>query len=380
MILVTAEEFGYGPSVTLNCIIENVRKCLPEENILFLGNGIALEQAKRSKLYSQYIVCNTFDFDDLNRCQQYFEKADFIICSENLNGAIYSVRKGLKTFYIDNLFWMWASIPNELKLVEKYFITDFVGVDDNIKRLAYSENNLVKVGPLRILEDKNTSLSKKDIVLINIGGADSFLSERTIVVEFYSIVINLIVSAAKKYGYENIRVCGGSSVLNELQNKNKNSQIEFISYSHDDYKKTLAESKYVFLSPGLGNFFETLCIDQNVFMLPPINYSQFLQLEEFKKLDIGIITINWNNFEWYFPVKKFQEEKEGVNAVLKNIKCFIETKDSREILYDEIASYFKCNYWNNLEQRTLYKKRYSNNGIQAIADEIILEVRNNVSL
>lgn len=49
-VLVTAEAFGYGPIITGINIIKNLKmKCSVE--LIFMGSGVALEQAKKSDFF-----------------------------------------------------------------------------------------------------------------------------------------------------------------------------------------------------------------------------------------------------------------------------------------------------------------------------------------
>ena len=46
-ILVTAEMFGYGPIITCNYLVESLKNKVCAKWI-FMGSGIAMEQAKRT--------------------------------------------------------------------------------------------------------------------------------------------------------------------------------------------------------------------------------------------------------------------------------------------------------------------------------------------
>ena len=109
-ILVSAEMFGYGPVTTLL----NVMKEFPKDPNLqfdFIGNGVALEQAKMSNFFKKHYVCNNYDINSLNRFKNIFPLYDALISSENPVCAIFGMESNIKkVYYIDNLVWMWDAI------------------------------------------------------------------------------------------------------------------------------------------------------------------------------------------------------------------------------------------------------------------------------
>lgn len=372
-ILVTAEAFGYGPIVTGIYIVENLKKKL-EGKYVFMGSGIAMEQALRSKLFDEYITCDTFDMEQLVGKEKYFNRADFVLSVENLQGAVYAVQKNCIIYYIDNLFWMWKDIPNELNCVKIYFIVDLFNVDKNINRIGKNIKNIKKVGPLR-KQDKLSVKVKKDQLIINLGGGESFLSNNKLICDYYAAVIKIVLKQTMYKELDSIVVCGGSGIINAIKNNVKADNVEYNSFSKDEYLDRLRESKYIILTPGLGNFFEALVIEDEVLMIPPINYSQYWQLEEYKKLNLGIETINWKDFDWYHPVGKYMDEDIGVEQVSKNIEDFLFNEKNYEKLGKIIFDYLNRDKRLYGNERRNYWKQYSTEGIKEIVHMIEEDVR-----
>ena len=184
-ILVSAESFGYGPITTgLNVVKE--LKNYPNLKLDFIGSGIALEQAKMSGFFDKLYICDTFDNKDLEKNIDIFKKYDILLSSENVNGAIFALENGIKnTYYIDNLMWMWDKIPEGLNNVKKFFISETIPCEDNFNRIGKDIVNPVFVGPIRNFDKKNCSTKNK--LIINIGGAESFLLEHNLIIKFYSL-------------------------------------------------------------------------------------------------------------------------------------------------------------------------------------------------
>ena len=110
MILVTAEEFGYGPVVTAVYFLEKLRTHISAE-FIFAGKGISLIQAQNSKLFSKCIKCDLKNIQKINEFLDDNPCVTAIISFENPESMIVGVRRKLKTIYIDNLFWLWKNIP-----------------------------------------------------------------------------------------------------------------------------------------------------------------------------------------------------------------------------------------------------------------------------
>ena len=68
--------------------------------IVFMGSNLAMEQAKKTDLYDSHISCNTYDQEELLKNKEVFDYMDCLISFENPSGAIFAINAGVKTFYI----------------------------------------------------------------------------------------------------------------------------------------------------------------------------------------------------------------------------------------------------------------------------------------
>ena len=245
MVCVTAEAFGYGPIIT--CV--NVIKALAKKiNVpfAFLGSGVALEQAKMSGLFSDYIECETHLEDEVRK-QPIFQKAKWIISFENPCGAICGVQENKHVFYVDNLFWMWDRIPRELHDVDVYFASETMELDKNIERIGRPIKNFQKVGPLRKFKQV-TSLEMNNRILINLGGAESFLEDYSTILRMYVVILRNFFASLNGVFDGEIVVCGGNRITSALGEVFREREVQFRSFGNAEYLEMMKKSKYLVMS------------------------------------------------------------------------------------------------------------------------------------
>lgn len=368
-VLVTAEAFGYGPIVTaVNVLKSLLAKC--NVDLIFMGSGVALEQAIKSNLFKQYIEADTFDRKQLEIHKNFFLASDIIISFENIEGAVYGVDLGKDVFYLDNLFWMWDSIPEQLKDTKCYFIVDAFDINTNLKRIGTDIKNKCIVGPLRDFKMIQNE-SVEDRIVVNFGGGESFLIDSQIVIEYYKNLLELLDICIDEIGKKEVIVCGGNKMMEALKTSiTTNNTFDFKSFAHDEYINIMKQSKYLVLSPGMGNMYETLALDQEVFFVPPINYSQFWQLENYRNTRIISGGLNWGDFGWDANISQYIEESIGVDQVMNNLKRFIKDPHAKEIMKDRFTLYLKGEE-NNENKKKEYFDSMRKDGVDVTVDEII---------
>ncbi|MDD3048399.1 MAG: hypothetical protein PHQ89_00190 [Bacilli bacterium] len=356
-ILVSAEVFGYGPIITCLNVVKELHNF---ENVEmdFIGTGIALEQARMTNYFKNFYECRTYDLKELESVKALYLNYDVILSSENINGAIFALKLGLKNvYYIDNLMWMWDKIENGLENLKGYIISETIPCQKNFERIGSNIKNPIFVGPLRdiTLKIKPVKLEKK--LIINFGGGEAFIIDSSIIKSFYNNIINIIVSNKLVLkNFEKIIICGGSGVINNIVINKKNDKIITKTFSNQEYLKELETCTHCIMAPGLGNFVETVFRDKEIMYLPPINYSQLLQLDYYKKMDLGYQLINWDKFNFYNKIPNLLNEEEGVNLVLENVKKYLTFNNKNTI--DEFINLFI-----KTTQKEYFKKRkeYINN-------------------
>ena len=372
-ILVTAEKFGYGPIITCLNIVKDLRPMATKKSIklVFLGTSIAKEQAEKSLLFDEIIECETYNYDSLKQHALLFQNAQAILCCENQFGAIYAKQLNLNNvFFIDNLVWMWDKITPGLENVDGYFISETFSSKDNFRNIGKSVINPVFVGPLRKINIK-TYKSRNQLV-INFGGAEAFMLDKEIVVSFYKKILSEILTQDVREKFEKIYVCGGSGIINELQEFSA-SNIIVDSFSNDNYLKLLHKSSHLIMSSGLGNYIESIGINKNIMYIPPINYSQLLQLDEYKKLDLGLELINWSDYSFYDNIPQLLDEETGVNLVVDNVKKYLKSNDN--LISEKVNKFINTTQEKYFDIRKNYVSEFPKNASRVISKYIINSIK-----
>ncbi len=369
-ILVSAESFGYGPIATCLSVIKELKKH-DDVSVDFIGSGISFEQAKMSGYFDKFYECDTYDLNALKKFEDVFKSYDIYFSSENINGAIYGLQYIKNTYYVDNLVWMWDAIPEELGKVKTFFISETFPCKENFARVGNAIKNPVFVGPVR---DLNTAKNKhtKNQLVINIGGASSFLFEQKIVNVFYNKILNDILSTPEIDDFDSIIICGGSGVINNFKLENENKKITVKTLANEEYLKVMNESTHCIMSSGLGNFIETLNKDKDIMYLPAINYSQLLQLQYYEKMNFQFKILNWDSFEFYKEIPMYLDEAAGVDMVIENIKQF-NSKNYRELINNFVRDYLKESQNKSFKLRNRFYDSFDGNAARIIADTIYNE-------
>ncbi len=369
-ILVSAESFGYGPITTGLNVVKELKK-YDNVTLDFIGSGIALEQAKLSGYFDKFYLCDTYDFDSLYKNINIFKSYNIFLSAENVNGAIFALKNGLvNTYYLDNLMWMWDKIPEELNEVKKYFISEIIPCQENYKRIGNKIKNPVFVGPIRKVETKKCKPLNQ--LMISIGGAESFLLDHSLIINFYNNLINDILNTKSINQFSSIIICGGSGVINNLKIENKSPIIKKCTLSNEDYLKEMEKSKYCIMASGLGNFIESIGKDKNIMYLPAINYSQLQQLDYYKEQKFGFKILNWSDFDFYKNIPKYLDEETGVNLVVSNIKEYL-SGDYRKFVNKMVDEFFNEDQNQFYSIRNDYVEHFEKDASKKIANIIYEE-------
>ena len=366
-ILVSAESFGYGPITTCLSVIKELKK-YDDVTVDFIGSGISLEQAKLSGFFNKFYECDTYDFESLKKFENVFKKYNILFSSENVNGAIYGLNFIKNVYYVDNLVWMWDKIPEQLGMVKKFFISQTFPCQENFKRIGSVIKNPVFVSSVRDLNSKKANKIKNQL-LINIGGASSFLLQQSVINKFYNKIINDILGTPEAKRFNSIIVCGGSKVINNLNLEVKSKKIKVKTLANKEYLKIMNESSHCIMSSGLGNFIETLNKDKNIMYLPAINYSQLLQLQYYEKMNLGFKILNWNNFNFYHEIPQYLDEVQGVNLVVENVSKF-NNGNYQKIVIDSFRDFLSESQEKSFKKRNDLFASYDKNAARIIASTI----------
>lgn len=317
-ILFLTENFGYGPVSTMCEIVTQFKKLYPNNEYIFWGNPNTAEICKKANLFDNIIISDSYSRERINECKELLLSADKIVAIETTDILINLINMfELKNIYlIDNIFWLWDFLEEELKSIKKYFISTTMPVDENINRIAADFKNLVKVGPIRTFREFKYC-NKNNNLIISLGGAESHASDENIVFRYYNNFLKALDDCDLKFG--KIYVCGGKSVVNKLSQDVYKQNFIFTTLNHIDYLNLLYSCSHIICSPGMGNFNEISSSNIKTMFLLPINYSQYYQYEHFKSLELDFY---FDQFNFNVEIKKYLEESEGIRRVLEILNIY----------------------------------------------------------
>lgn len=356
-----ADAFGYGPITTLCQIVIELKKQL-KGNYIFTGPKMCISQAKKYNIFHEFIEMN-YTNNEIDQNKEVFLSANKIIAVETTDILIYLINHyKIKNIYlIDNLFWMWDYLEPELKEIQKYYISNVIDCSSNIKRIAKDFNNLVTVGALRQMHNFK-KITKNDLI-ISLGGAESYMFAENDIDNYYLNTVKEILETKYINKFSKIYIAGGESIIRYLKKNIVNEKVEIKTYNNSEYLNILYNCSHAIMSPGLGNFNEVISTDIKCLFLLPINYSQYLQRNIYKSLNIGF-HFQENNKEKY--IVKYLNEEEGVQKVIDNLKCY-----DFYTFKDELASYFE-DITNTMKREKFYNS-IDKYGIKEVCSDILKE-------
>lgn len=334
-LLLNAEPFGFGPTAAIASFFPYLRDkfgyvgYLGKNHTLDLQNGLPYDSIHdTSKLHE----------DDI---KQIVSQYDIFLTALDFETASLAKSLGLKVIIYDPLTWYWKIVPDIVRQCDLYFSQDFFGVKERIKNERYLFPRATQVIP-PIVSRKRLRTSKK-YVLINLGGLQNPLWS----VDDVSLYAKTFIEAIKgclPIG-EKVIIATSKAITERLNDKDAKS------YTRAEMHDILENTKYAFMTPGLGNIYDVAKFDIPTVWLPPANDSQGQQLDLLRKHEMSDAQIDWTDLGR--TMDYFAEQSE----VLRKIK---------EAIYSNLgSSELKSNIMRTYKQ--ISKKESSSTG--ALLDE-----------
>jgi len=362
-ILCDAVPFCFGPISKMISVANHLNS--KKANISLLASTTSKELGEKSGLFN-IINCNSESKEDLEKENAAFKKADVFVTVMNPVSAEFAQKQGIPVIYIDSLYWMWKDIPENLYYVDKYFIQNFEGVQENIRRIGKPENAQI-VGP--IIDDSiEVQEQKEDYLIVNFGGMESSLIQIG-KNSNYPFVIGELVQKAVSERKENAFFCGYNKILKKMGEKS--TRISFGGKGHKEFLKMLNNSKLLLTTPGLTTAFEAFHYKTPTAFMLPENYSQFLNLRAFRKNEIADLSVHWDDFYKNAGILENEDEKKGVEKVLECIKNFEYDAQAKSEFKETIHKILDSNAGKLQRKQEQYLKTLGNNSAETIAKSII---------
>lgn len=404
-IVVQAENFGFGPASIALSVLRRLRlKGIDDYEVIFMGNGVALQLAKTSNDVDRYVNIDTVNMDEMEQRKYLLGKVQMFISVVSPTGAIFAKRAGYKTCYIEPLFWYFDSMDKRLLDIDYFFVQRLTDTRMEMKRLNFYHKNLIEVGwivqekpernKLKSLirkfckPDEETYFKQlldekeKDYVLINFGGVDNCISD----VSIYPKVIlkSLIPVVRKSLPDTKILIIGGGVTLQGLRCNDSEKLLENVWVGTVPNEWSLFLVKYAkeyFLSCGLSGLIEMGLYRQDGFGLPSQNSSQHMQIKKFRELYKEWSGFEYCDYDTAYNIPEYLNEAEGVRILHEAFEEFAGDVDKQALFQKSVEKYlnksaegkqFKINKELHMENtqgadeiadiiyKDLYKENYPN--------------------
>lgn len=370
-IICTATPFGYGPVSKLITIC----KFLNKENVelIFVGNGIAFELAEETSYFSRIVP---YDFAQNDSDASIFKEEWLQDISLMLNvmepiAVCAANEMGLRTVYIDSLFWMWDEIPKQLHTVDSYVIQSFVGVQDKVRSVAKSIDSIRLCGPIVDCSYKKVFKENKKSLLVNFSGLENPFVKFGTNMYYPEAVMSSLIEPLNESHWEQIIIVGNQAVMKWFSDEfGSNFRGKFQHVEHDLFLNLLSNSDMLITSPGLTSTYEAVSYEVPVRFMPPQNYSQALMSQIHKDSGFVDISMDWSDIYPSYFVPHDLSEEQGVAMVADTIERFSKDASARKRASERSALVINLNPPSSGHQRQVLGIALSD-GTKEVVDIII---------
>jgi len=331
-ILCDAVPFCFGPISKLLTVSE---KLTDFAELTLLTSATSKELGKNGP-YTQVIDCNTEDVKELEKNRSIFESADLFVSVMNPVSTKFAKCCGTPVAQIDSLFWMWDNISPETVQSELYFIQNFDGVKEQMEKFKDKLRNPILVGP--IVMEKPVTKNKKNQLVVNFGGIESALIKIGKNSNYPFTVSRILFDILESQNdFDSVLFVGLDKIMKQLEKNSKLKNARFAFLEHKEFLKELAESRLLLTSPGLTTSFEAFSFGIPTVFLPPQNYSQYWNIEKFKKHSLVCQDTGWADLIPELGIGENEPEEEGVKKVLEAIRKFDKEKKIQQKVKKRIS-------------------------------------------
>ena len=343
-LLLNAEPFGFGPTAAIATFFPYIRENF--EHLGYLGKNHTLDLQKNLPYDSIHDVSGLSDEEIKKILTQY----DVFCTALDFETASLAKAAGLKVVIYDPLTWYWKSIPQIVSMSDLYLTQDFFGVGERLQHEPkFFPKDVRIIAP--IVSAKRPRISKR-YTLINLGGLQNPFWSADEVVHYSRIFIKAIKECISPS--EHIIIATSNAVALKLADE------DVKNYSRSEIHEILQNTKYAFMTPGLGNIYDVAKFDIPPVWLPPANDSQGQQLDLLKSHSLSDGEIDWSDIGMSIDYRQEQP------VVLQHIKDAIYSVTDTAVLKNKIRAF--CNDM-NLKDSSLTTKlidEFGTGGAEAV--------------
>lgn len=280
-LLLNAEPFGFGPAVAVASIFPYL--CQKFEHIGFVGEAHTLDVQRQLPYNATYDLSGLSEAEKTAQLKQLTTKYDIFFTAMDFPLAKRMKELGMKKISrYDALTWYWPQLPEGLGGQDLYLAQNFFGVKERLAGNLSRFSDAHIVPPL--IPEKQPR--EGEHVLINLGGLQnpSWTLDQT--TKYARKLISALFEIIPEK--EKVRIATSQAIAERIGSPN-------LIYTREEMKEILATSKYAFMTPGLGNIYDSAVYGIPTVWLPPANDSQGQQLALLKSHGLLDGSVDWTD-------------------------------------------------------------------------------------
>lgn len=311
-VLLNAEPFGFGPAAAIAAIASE----LHGTGILvsYIGSGHTHDLQQDVHYDEVYDVTEISGSDISARLTEIAPQYDLFLTAMDFDMAELAKRAGMRVAIYDALAWYWKSLPPIAARVDLYLAQNFAGVEERIRDNHEAFGNAHLVPPITAKHERSKS---PEHVLLNLGGLRNPFWELEDAVRYAAMIV---AAVTKIVGDDNLIITTSREIASKLNNPNVKS------YDRQSMMDILANTKYAYMTSGLGNIYDAAAYDIPTVWLPPANDSQGQQLQMLAHEGLLDEYIDWSD------VTEGVDYHDEQTRVMDKISAILRRDDTPELL------------------------------------------------
>ncbi len=311
-ILIQAEAFCFGPASILARIVDDLY--LNGFEIDYVINSTQVLVKDRNKI-SKFINSSKLN-------SKLFSQYNYVVVVMDWEFARIAVEAGCKVIFVDALTWFWKTIDPIVNNFDCYLAINFSGVERIVENI--NNRNAFVVGQFI---DPPQFIERSESGMFSIGGVTNPFFDNFHASKYAKIAIDAVNSTNSR-----IYLCGNRLLDFRLKTLGKS---EFDQY--------LQNSRYFIGTSGLGHITECITHSIPALFLPPVNDSQYLQLQA-----INFRSPSWDWISWEelgYDIDWSLGQAELIETFELSIISLLLNKPALRILQNRISEF--VNHHNN---------------------------------
>lgn len=330
-ILLNAESFWFWPTAAIATFFPHLKTKF--DKIWYIWSGHTLD------LQSQLPYDEIYDLSTLEdiELKSIIEKYDLFLTAMDFEFAKKVKNYWIKTCVYDALTWYWKEIPECLSDFDLYISQDFYWVKE---RITSNPGKFPKSFIVPSINPTSTIDREKKYILINLWGLHNPFWKDDDVVLYAEKMINNIFNVIPND--EEVIFTATSIVAKKLK------KFGVKTFSRDEIKQVLSQTKMAFMTPWLGNIYDVAYYNIPTIWLPPANDSQWQQLKILIENSICDESIDWPDLLKYFELDYKGNQQEIIKKIIFAV---------HNVQNDTLLSQFKGKF------ESVYAKKYSSTSV-----------------